>query len=70
MKRSRAFARLHNRVGQQRWIIVSKETGKPVGRTSYPSERLAEGYCGPGEEPKPATVVGTAGPFGDRLLQV
>jgi len=64
----RAVARLHNRVGDRRWICVSKETGKLAGlRISYPNEATCQRFCGADEEPKLVTVVEAAGPFQDRV---
>ena len=62
------IAALRHRVGQQRWRIVSKTTGKPVGlRISYPNQRLAEANCGSDEIPEEVRVAGAAGPFSDHV---
>lgn len=51
-----------------RWVIISKETGLPVGpKTSFPTKGHAEAHCGPNEEAVPANDRGPSGPFSDFL---
>lgn len=53
-----------------RWIIVSKETGEPVGpKTSFPTKALAAKHCGPLEKPAKVHVVERSGPFSDVLAR-
>ena len=53
-----------------RWIIVSKTTGMPVGpKTSFPFKSIAAQHCGPDEEPVEARVIERFGPFSDVLAQ-
>ena len=65
----RALAKVNtDRTGEVRWITADKDTGRQVGlRMTYPTERLAQAHCGPGEVPVRVAVAGNAGPFSDRI---